>query len=445
MRKILCTLLCACVLLSLAACSPKADQPETTAAPVEPITVPQTQPEATQAPTETETTEPITEAEPEGIRPLTLEKSLHTYFEWVDELPFALVRSEHSTVTLAGEDAKRYPEMAQVLEEIAVLQEKTMLKEFDNLVSFARDDLSWGSEGFDTYVSTLDVQVRRADSTVISLLSDSYADYAHFENLRIFHGSNYDTQTGRELMINEVVNVNNDLALAVEKELLAQMYAETFYSEYAVQNYFADTPYDGFSWTLDYTGITFYFAPGHFCEGGAMSATVTFAEYPELFVEKYAEAPREYTAELSMDQSFFADLDGDGDQEAVSVFGCYDNERNCYLDFGVYTDSDGCWYEEYYANTLRPYYVKTEDGHYIYLFFEFFYEGWREMELMVLSLNPDGSVTKVGTCDVSPAWQADNRFRIPTDPVRFLLDDTDRGETGKTFCVGEDGMPSLRG
>lgn len=446
MKKIICLLLSACLLLSLAACGPEPEQPETSAAPIETTAPAETaapteaQPVTTAPVPETEATEPPVISEPEGIRPLTLEKSLYTYYEWADELTCALVRSEHSTVTLGGKDAETYPQMAQVLSQIATMQENTMLDEFYNLVSWAEDDLSWGAAGFETYTSTLDVQVRRADSLVISLLHDSCADYAHFQDFRMFHGSTYDTETGRELQLNDVVAVSNYLALAVEKELLEQMGGESFYSEYAVQNYFADTPYDGFSWTLDYTGVTFYFTPGQFFEGGAMTATVTFAEYPELFNPKYMEVPERYAVELPLDISFFADLNGDFQQEAISVSGCYDNERNCYLDFGVYTNN-GCWYEECYAHQLHPYYVKAADGHYLYLFFEDFNEGMREMRLTVMSLNWDGSVGVCCERNVSPSWLADNRFLIPTDPGRLMLDDLDSGAKSIAFSVGKEGIP----
>ena len=203
-----------------------------------------------------------------------------------------------------------------------------MEDEFDNLISFAKEELSENKDSFETYVSTLDVKVRRADSVAISLLSDSYSDYGQIENYRALHGSNYDTQTGKELALNDVVKyINNDLAIAVEKELNSHMWTGDFYSEYAVEDYFANTPSDGFSWTLDYTGVTFYFAPGDLCDEGAMTATVSFAEYPELFHEKYMEVPAEYTVELPMDISFFTQLDADNTFEEISVSGYYDCVR----------------------------------------------------------------------------------------------------------------------
>lgn len=222
-----------------------------------------------------------------------------------------------------------------------------MLDEFYNLVSSAREEFASNRDGFETYVSMLDVQVRRADQVVISLLSDSYSDYGQIENYRAFHGSNYDPQSGKELALNDVVeDINNDLALAVQEELTSHMWAGDFYSESAVEDHFANTPYDGFSWTVDYIGVTFYFAPGELCDEGAMTATVSFAKHPELFYEKYMTVPSEYTVELPLDRSFFAQLDADGEFEEISVSGYYDEERNHYTKYGIYTDTDGQYYEE---------------------------------------------------------------------------------------------------
>jgi len=369
---------------------------------------------------------------------------LHTYYEWDDTSGKDMVRSEHSYVTVGQEDAELYPEMAETFNQIAAMQTRSMEDEFDNLLSIAREELDANSDGFETCVSTLDVQVRRGDSVVISLLTDSYSHYGQIENYRVFHGSNYDTQSGEELTLDDVVkSVNNDLALAVEKELNDHTWTADFYSEYAVQDYFANTPYDGFNWTIDYIGLTFYFSAGDLSDDGLTSATLAFAEYPELFNEKYMVAPAEYAIELPLDISFFAELDTDDDLEAISVSGWYNDERNHFMDYGIYTDTDGqYYYEECYVYDLHPYYVKAADGNYVYLFCEDFEEGWRQMSLVVLSLNADGSVTKVGEMNVSPSWLADNKFIVPTDPGKLILDDVDNGTEKIEFTVGNNGMPS---
>ena len=200
MKRMICLLLSACMLLCLAACGENTGQPPGTES--------------------MDTTENQDGDHSHEIRLLTPEKTLHTYYEWEDDYDRALVRSEHSCVTLGQADADAYPEMAQVLDQIAAMQENAMLDEFDNLVSIAREELSANRDGFETNVSTLDVLVRRADNHVISLLSDSYSHYGQIENYRVFHGSNYDTQSGRELLLNDVVTVNADLLTDSEESAL---------------------------------------------------------------------------------------------------------------------------------------------------------------------------------------------------------------------------------
>ena len=64
------------------------------------------------------------------------------------------------------------------------------------------------------------------------------------------------------------------------------------------------------------------------------------------------------------------------------------------------------------------------------------------MNLIVFSLNEDGSVTKSGEMNVSPSWLADNKFIVPTDPGCLILDDLDHGTQKASFLVGNDGLPS---
>lgn len=432
MKNIICLLLCVCLLLCLAACQGEVARPQESESTV-----------STESQESTTSTENKQGEEAEKMRVLTLEKALHTYYEWADDLDRALVKSEHSVITLGQKDAKAFPEMAEVLSQIATMQENTMLDEFDNLVSAAKLEFDLNRTDFETYTSLLDVQVRRADSLVISLLSDSYSDYGGIENFRAFHGSNYDPQSGKELALNDVVKeINNDLALAVQEELTDHMWTGDFYSEYAVEDYFANTPYDSFSWTLDYTGVTFYFAPGDLCDEGAMTATVSFAKHPELFYEKFMTVPAEYTVELPMDISFFTQLDADDAFEEISISGYYDEERGNYTKYGIYTDTDGQYYEEEcYAYDFHPYYVKAANGNYLYLFCEDFDEGMRQMHLIVFSVNEDGSVTKSSEMNVSPSWLDDNKFIVPTDPGKLILDDHDHSTQKASFLVGDDGMP----
>ena len=131
MKKFICLLLCVCLLLCLAACHENTEQPQESESNT-----------TTESQASTEGAENKQDEDVDKIKLLTLEKTLHTYYEWADDYDRALVRSEHSCVMLGQSDADAYPEMAQVLSQIATMQENAMLDEFDNLVSFAQEELA---------------------------------------------------------------------------------------------------------------------------------------------------------------------------------------------------------------------------------------------------------------------------------------------------------------
>ena len=230
-------LLSMCMLLCLCACGGQtgSESPD-----------PQNTPQDTPNPSGTPDTSPAVHGD---ARTLSLQKQRYSLYDWDDDA--LLVQSEYSHVTLWQEDAAKYPELAETLEQTANMVKRSMEDEYDNLCASAREYLTWTGEDMFPWVSTLDIQVRRADSVVLSLLSDSYSDYGWIEDFRGMHGTNYDAQTGQELAINDVVDVNNDLADAVANELNSHQWAGDFDYRDAVQEYFANTPYDGFSWTLD--------------------------------------------------------------------------------------------------------------------------------------------------------------------------------------------------
>ena len=426
-------LLSMCMLLCLCACGDQtsSESPD-----------PQNTPQDTPDPSGTPDTSPTVHGD---AQTLSLQKQLYGLYDWDDDT--LLVQSEFSHVTLWQNDAAKYPKLAEALNQTANMIKRTMEDEYDNLCATAREELPWTGE---TSVSTLDIQVRRADSVVLSLLSDSYSDYGWIEDFRGMHGTNYDAQTGLELALNDVVDVNNDLADAVANELNSHQWAGDFDYRDAVQAYFANTPYDGFSWTLDYNGVTFYFADGDLEEpgNGGKTATVSFTQYPELFNEKYMAVPSAYMVELPMDSLYFTDLDGDGDLEELNVTGYFDSDVGMYTKFGVYADADGSFhYEDCFADGFIPYYVKTADGnHYLYLFCEQDESSGPIPTMLLIVFDVSGGrLTRAGEMNAAPGYIPDGIYRVPTDPKEFYLDDFDSmAQDMMAFTVGATGLPELK-
>ena len=408
-------------------------------------------------------TETEAELETEQVWVLSLEKELVQHYEWNDDEPVILARTSYSPVWLQEDDAKLYPELAEALKELVLLQTNSMEDGYENLIIFGKEELQMNPDSFTTQVSNLDVQVRRADSVAVSLLEDSYLDCALACGVYGKHGYNFDTVTGKELHLTDVIPDLSSIPALVEKELKSHMWSGDFYSDTAVEDYFKSTSVEDISWTLDYNGVTFYFAAGSMAEEGfgSLVANIPFAGNEELFVEKYMDVPDAYMVRLSLNSSFFTELDGDGRCEELHVTGSYDSEGRYYSDFGIYTDTDASYYyEEFYSYGLRPYYVKTADEHhYLYLFTDGIEGYHRKMTLVILNLE-DGIITKTAECYMGPYYRQEqdslrDLFYVPTDSEWLYLDDfgdgfwKDQFEEGiyygqepQAYEVGYNGIPN---
>ena len=379
------------------------------------------------------------------VEPISMQKEQHNSYEWEDDK--LLVLSELKTATLWSDSAQKYPQLAESMNQLAVMAKRTMEYEFENLCANAREQMAMANVIPDKATSTLDIQVRRADSVVLSLLSDSYADFGNIEDFRAMHGSCYDAQTGEQLAINDIVDVNNDLAEAVLKELNSHLLTGEPFADSAVEEYFANAVYDDLKWSLDYNGVTFYFGDGDIAEegSGSQTATVSFAEYPKLFKEKFTAVPDAYMVELPLDSPYFTDLDGNGDLEQLIVSGYFDSGANSYSKFGIFTDAEGSYkYFDCFADKFSPYYVKTAEGNFLYIFCEQS-EGFEAGALLKVFDISGGKVVEVGEKNAAPGFVPSGIFRVPTDPNCFYLDDFDSmAQDMMAYYVGANGMPVLK-
>ena len=179
---------------------------------------------------------------------LTPVKYFSQQSEWDDEILLAV--SEYSAVTLHDESTQKYPALAEALEQTKNMAARSMEDEFDNLLGTAKDELTLlGADSFVTKESTLDVQIRRADSVAVSLLSDSTLVFGKI-NDRYLNGTTYDTATGEVLILTDVIKDMSKIPAIVKRELSSHTWTGDFTSESAVEDYFRNTPEDGISTTM---------------------------------------------------------------------------------------------------------------------------------------------------------------------------------------------------
>ncbi len=451
MKKILSIIMLIAVLSTLAACKGEAVPGETETAEGAVNETVGTETDATETEENTESAESETEErapEQPDAEVLSMVKYFSQTWEWDDEILLAL--SEYNGVVLSEEAKQAYPELAEALEQGRNMMVRTMEDEYDNLLSTAKDELALlGEDSFVTKLSTADVQIRRADSTAVSYLTDSYLVYGSI-NGRFLQGTTFDTASGKQLTLGDIITDMSRIPEIVKNELAGYTWTGDFFTETAVEDYFRDTPEDGFVWTLDYNGVTFYFGNNTLAETGegCLAATVSFAAYPELFSEKYMAVPASYIVELPLNHPYYTDLDGDGDLEELTAVPFSDETGLVWESLGFYTDTMIEFYHvERQADTVRRtggyhvYYVKTADGgSYLYVFAEGSGMAAEDMELCVIDCT-DGSFTIVDDAHLAPGYVPVDQSRALTDPDNMMLENFAEAQGVQVYRVGDNGMP----
>jgi len=386
---------------------------------------------------------------------VSVNKGIMETYEWAEGDAAMKARNKTTYIVLNEKEREKYPSLAQKLDEIADLCIKSADADLENLIYLADQQLEM-YDGFNTQTSTLDMHIRRSDSTVFSMLSDSYMDTTYIEDLRAIHGSNYDTKSGKELAITDVVKDITKFAEIVEDELFSHMWGGELLCDTAVKDYFDNRTPEGVSWSLDYNGVTIYFNRGDIAEPvfGLVPVTVSFEEHPELFREKYTKAPEAYIMKLPLNCSSFLDINNDGKLEEFVVSAHYDEEYRFYSDIYLITSTD--FYEEnYFSYGFNPYYIKTsDDSHFLYLFGEGSDDWNRLMNLYVYEIT-GGKLKKMGEMPIAPHHSVSDDgvdvFDIPTDPDAMYLDmfSEEPGFVYPAFTrdyeVSAKGMPKAQG
>ena len=349
------------------------------------------------------------------ISVLSLNKEYISDYEWYKDTSTMLVRSEYTDVTLDKAMEKDYPLLAKTLAETSVMRKRTMEDEKENFIALATDEFESNSEAFSTYVTTLGVQVRRADSIAVSLLED-YGT----EGSRSFNGLNYDTESGKELGLADVFADTSKIPATIEKEIMSRIGEDESDGDTAVIEYFKNTPEDSITWTIDYNGVAFYFTPGDIAPTsfGIQVVTVTFAEHPELFNEKYTLVPDEYVVSLLVSAPFYADITGDKKTEELIISGYYDEDTKFYHAISINAESSE--FETEWFSYIEPYYVKTKDGKsYLCVFSVNNGEEGRDFTLSVYNFE-NGEVKLLGTSKTGLDIKGENIFALPSNPSELV-------------------------
>ena len=266
----------------------------------------------------------------ESIRPVHLAVHNHRMTDADEE--GELLRSSEIMVVVTG---SAYAEGLEELQKALWAYNKEVaeqgVKFREKLVIQAKQDRAErkaaGATVFPAYEDMNDVFIRRADTLAVSFLNTNYNYVGGVHGMFGVSGRNFDSKTGRELSLSDVCPDLPELAGVIKEQLCSEYPNASFVGNGAeAVDYLMGV--GNIAWTLDPTGVTFYFNPyviGSYSEG-IFATTVLFDEHPELFAERYCREPKSYCMEFRPYIPVRASF-ANGDSAQVRVFSSDGGQR----------------------------------------------------------------------------------------------------------------------
>ena len=394
----------------------------------------------------------------EAVLPLHLIKGEQSdsYYK-DDDYSNKLVEMKYGVIALTGEDEKRYPELAQVLKKLSEENKNTILTDYENLKSQAEDDLKAAKEGgyevYTPYSTECSFYVNRADNRVLSLGKSGYDYWGGAHGTGYSTGCNYNTRTGEELRIQDVVTDMDTFAGLIEAKVYESgLTRDDLFldEEETLKDYILKAAADHtLNWEITNEGVTVWFNPYEisYYAAGMPSGSVSFAGHPEVFSDYYAETARTYVYAIEGLDVSDIDFDGDGKADELSVWASMD-EYGTYEALkvsmkGVETSKD-IW-----AYSYDPYILHTTDGkNYLYVICGSDND-YRMLEVLDLNGSSAVYVGEVNNCGLRAQLLDASSYlygeELLTDPENFYLESRmevlSTYSASRKYYVGADGMP----
>ena len=339
-----------------------------------------------------------------------------------------LLRSHWSAIDFYGKPEEPAKNISVTLANYSREKSQDFEKTRREMLKQAKQDrserLKGGSTFFPAFESRSDINVRRADSLVVSFQENGsdYTGGAH--GMFGISGRSFNTYTGRELKLFDIFTDMNALSEAIKRQLMFDYPKSSFAQgggasmRETVDRLVRD---NHLLWTLDPRGVTFYFNPyllGSYAEG-IFTTTLFFTEYPDIYrKDEYRggvewKGPKAYCMELP--QFLTMRLSDSPRDERISVSGIGEDITIVYCGE---TLKDPVPNKE-----IRPVFVHCNDGkQYLYVDYT---NNKKDFKLRVYDLNGE-SPKLAGEFDMtrlasSPENPASRKWYVMSDPNDFYL------------------------
>lgn len=306
-----------------------------------------------------------------------------------------VLECSYDTISLEDVSAKAYPKLNDALKALSELtlkaQEETVnvVKNDADMRKLVTKDLHFSDEGT--------IQICRIDEDVFSFffIAASYLGGAH-PNGGIFY-STYDTKTGEEIQLADVVKSKKDLIARVKAKLKESFPDAGFYDlDKSMKDY--EEGNSELNWILTPAGITVSFNPDDIAPyaAGVLPVAIRFDEDRELFTGKYKESTGGFVLPVFEAGTTIMDMDGSGKPSVVKVQCDYEEGNEHYTGLTVSCNNKSYKLDD---NIFISYYAKvvhTKDNrNYVYVFTT----GYSDCEELLVFDLKDGNVNYCGAVE----------------------------------------------
>ncbi len=262
------------------------------------------------------------------------------------------------------------------------------------LIEMAKEQKA-SSEYFTYYMDSFNAQIARVDDKVLSISVGSESYYGGAHGYYGTSGYVYDSQTGEELSILDVVSSKEDLKAAAQ-EIFSRDYPMLIESEPGCEDYLnesLDKP-ENLNWCMGPTTLDIYYNPYELASyaAGAQTIQIRYADYPNLFSKGYGESEGSWVKQGS---DLMEDINGDGSLDYTHF-----EENVKYEEEYNYSYTDGFTIDtgieskdvEWYCYGTTVYYIKKDGRFYLYVITE----GDNDSSSLLMYEITDGKIVELG-------------------------------------------------
>lgn len=281
---------------------------------------------------EAEESAQVAEEEASDIPEIYIYNKSYNYYSDDDKLLFY---ESYEELHLTEKSKEKYPKLADAFDKYnSSLPCEDSLREGN--IEMAKTMIENGGFYGELYHTTK-VSIHRADSEIVSFTSEvsDYTGGAH--GYYGTGGYTFDTKTGKELSINDVVKDKSEYYEKL-KESFSEYYATAIESEPNMENALEEILTDSYepSFSVEPYGVTSYFSPytlGSYA-AGEQAIPVIFSGNEELFESRIIGEDGDWA--MAGVSPCYADVDGDGKLDRIEAW-----ENKIYDDSNNYSYTEG--------------------------------------------------------------------------------------------------------